>query len=162
VSPRLLLNERRLSPVAQLLRAGTRGDTAGIRALLESAGLPTDDLLAADPQFIVACDDDRVIATGALQSFGSSALLRSLAVAPDLRGAGLGRTIVRDLERLARAARIEQLFLLTQTAQRFFEHQGYRVIDRQAVPKDVQSSAEFRSLCPASAICMAKELTRPR
>jgi protein-tyrosine-phosphatase len=68
--------------------------------------------------------------------------------------------VVRDLERVAALDRIEQLFLLTQTAQRFFEHQGYRVIDRQSVPRDVQGSAEFRSLCPASAVCMAKDLTQ--
>ena len=142
------------------LRAGTERDAASIRALLKDAGLPTDDLLSSNPQFVVACEDDRVIATGALQSFGFSALLRSVAVAPDLRGAGLGRTIVRDLERAARAGRIEQLFLLTQTARRFFEQQGYRVTDRQSVPQDVQGSAEFRSLCPESAICMAKDLTQ--
>jgi hypothetical protein len=48
--------------------------------------------------------------------------------------------------------------LLTQTAKRFFEHQGYRVIDRGEAPKDVQGSEEFRVLCPASATCMAKTL----
>jgi len=117
--------------MAPQLRAGTERDAAGIRALLESAGLPTDDLLTSNPKFVVACEDDRVVATGALQRFGASALLRSVVVAADVRGLGLGRIIVRDLERVAQLDRVEQLFLLTQTAQRFFEHQGYRVIDRQ-------------------------------
>jgi GNAT superfamily N-acetyltransferase len=98
VSTRLLLDERRLNPVGPQLRAGTEGDAASIQALLESSGLPTDDLLSSNPRFVVACDNDRVVAAGALQSFGSSALLRSVAVAPKWRGAGLGRTIVRDLE----------------------------------------------------------------
>jgi len=146
--------------MAPQLRAGTERDAAGIRALLESAGLPTDDLLTSNPKFVVACEDDRVVATGALQRFGASALLRSVVVAADVRGLGLGRIIVRDLERVAQLDRVEQLFLLTQTAQRFFEHQGYRVIDRQSVRQDVQGSAEFRSLCPASAVCMAKGLTQ--
>jgi amino-acid N-acetyltransferase len=142
------------------LRAGADGDTASICALLERAGLPTDDLLTSNPQFVIAYDTDRIVAVGALQPFGSRALLRSVAVAHDRRGTGLGRMVVRDLERVAALDRIEQLFLLTQTAQRFFEHQGYRVIDRQSVPRDVQGSAEFRSLCPASAVCMAKDLTQ--
>jgi N-acetylglutamate synthase-like GNAT family acetyltransferase len=141
------------------LRAGTVQDAASIRALLESAGLPTEDLLTSTPLFVVACDNDRIIATGALQRFGRSALLRSVVVAADLRRSGLGRTIVQDLERLAQSTRTEQLFLLTQTAQHFFELHGYRVIDRQSVPHDVQASAEFSSLCPASATCMAKALT---
>jgi amino-acid N-acetyltransferase len=143
------------------LRAGTEVDVPSIRALLEGAGLPTDDLLTANPQFVVACDNDRVIATGALQGFGTSALLRSVVVVSDRRGSGLGRSIVHDLERVAREGGIAQLFLLTQTAQRFFERQGYRVSDRQSVPQDVQGSAEFRSLCPASATCMAKILASP-
>jgi len=142
------------------LREGTQGDAASIRALLESAGLPTEGLSASNPQFVVAWDSSRLVAAGALQRFGAAALLRSVAVAPDRRGSGLGRAIVRDLERVARLARVEQLFLLTQTAQRFFEHQGYRVIERTSVPQDVQGSAEFRSLCPTAAICLAKKLTQ--
>jgi N-acetylglutamate synthase-like GNAT family acetyltransferase len=66
--------------------------------------------------------------------------------------------MVEDLERVARAARITQLVLLTETAQAFFAHQGYRVLDRRDVPRDVQESEEFRSLCPVSATCMAKTL----
>ena len=143
------------------LRPGTDQDTASIRVLLESAGLPTDDLLTSNPLFVVACDSNRVVAAGALQRFGLSALLRSVVVASDLRGSGLGRSVVRDLERVAREGGIAQLLLLTQTAERFFEHQDYRVIDRQSVPEDVQGSAEFRSLCPASATCMAKTLASP-
>jgi amino-acid N-acetyltransferase len=141
-----------------LLRAGTEQDAASIRALLESGGLPTSDLLSSKPQFIVACEGAKIVATGALERFGTSALVRSVAVAVDLRGTGLGRIVVQDLERIARAAHITRLVLLTQSATRFFERQGYRVIDRHNVPRDVRESEEFRSLCPASATCMAKTL----
>jgi amino-acid N-acetyltransferase len=131
---------------------------AAIRALLQSAGLPTSDLVSSQPQFIVVCEDDEIIAAGALQGFGSAALLRSVAVAPHRRGSGLGQIIVQDLDRIARTAQINRLILLTQTARQFFEYQRYRVIDRSDVPPDMQASEEFRSLCPASATCMAKEL----
>jgi amino-acid N-acetyltransferase len=144
--------------MAPQLRAGTEDAAASICALLQSAGLPTEDLTTSNPQFVIAYDTGRIVAVGALQAFGVSALLRSVAVAHHLRGTGLGRIVVRDLERIAGLDGVEQLFLLTQTAQRFFEHQGYRVIDRQSVPQNVQGSAEFRTLCPASAVCMAKEL----
>lgn len=140
------------------LRAGTEQDAASIRVLLEGAGLPTDDLLTSNPQFIVACEGKAIVAAGALQFFGASALLRSVVVASGLRGTGLGRSVVEDLERVARAARITQLVLLTETARQFFERQGYRVLDRREVPQVVQESEEFRSLCPASATCMAKTL----
>jgi amino-acid N-acetyltransferase len=65
---------------------------------------------------------------------------------------------VSELERSAHAAQITQLILLTQTAAEFFAQQGYRVIERSSAPQDMQASEEFRSLCPSSAICMAKTL----
>ena len=129
-----------------------------VRALLERSGLPTSDLEAARPEFAVIREKDQVIAAGALQRFGSSALLRSVVVAPDRRGSGLGQAIVSELERMARSAQISRLVLLTQSAAEFFGHRGYRVIDRSTAPEDMQGSEEFRSLCPSSATCMAKSL----
>lgn len=140
------------------LRAGTSQDAAAIRTLLESCGLPTSDLLSSNPQFIVACEEAKIVAVGALQPFGSTALLRSVAVASDLRGTGLGRIIVQDLERIACAAGISRLVLLTESAKPFFQRLGYQVIERQEAPQQVQASEEFRSLCPASATCMARTL----
>jgi amino-acid N-acetyltransferase len=93
-----------------------------------------------------------------LQWFGKTALLRSVVVAPSARGKGLGQRVVQALEGAAREGNAALLVLLTLTAESFFERQGFRVIDRRSVPDDVQSSEEFRSLCPASAICMAKKL----
>jgi N-acetylglutamate synthase-like GNAT family acetyltransferase len=107
-------------------------DLIAIRALLERAGLPTSDLESAQPEFVVIRADGKATAAGALQRFGSSALLRSLVVAPDHRGNGLGRLIVSELEYSARAAQITELILLTQTAAEFFARQGYRAIERQA------------------------------
>jgi amino-acid N-acetyltransferase len=141
------------------LRAADEGDLAVVRPLLEQAGLPTSDLAGSKPQFTVLCEGGRIIAVGALERFGTAALVRSVVVAADRRGSGLGRTIVQELERVAPAARISRLILLTQTAREFFARQGYRVIERSEAPQDVQGSEEFRSLCPASAICMTKLLS---
>jgi amino-acid N-acetyltransferase len=134
-------------------------DMPAIRALLERAGLPTIDLISAQADFAVVREEDAVVATGALQRFGASALLRSVAVAPDRRGGGLGRMIVSELERRARAAQISELVLLTETAADFFQRLGYRAVDRNSAPAAVQTSEEFCSLCPSSATCMAKTLT---
>ena len=145
-----------------MLRVAAEADLPAVRRLLEQAGLPTSDLTATKPQFTVLCDDGRIVAAGALEPFGSAALVRSIVVAGDRRGAGLGRMVLRELERVARAARIRSLILLTQTAAEFFVHHGYRVIERADVPQDVQASTEFRSLCPASATCMMKVLSNSR
>jgi amino-acid N-acetyltransferase len=143
------------------LGAASAHDLLAIRTLLEGSGLPTGDLQSAQPEFVVIRESSRVIAAGALQRFGSSALLRSVVVLQSRRGKGLGQVIVSELERLARAAEIKQLILLTETAAEFFVHQGYHVIERNTAPHGVQQSEEFRSLCPTSAVCMAKLLTTP-
>jgi amino-acid N-acetyltransferase len=146
-----------------LLRTATAQDAPTIRVLLEADGLPTSDLKTAAPHFVVACDEKgRILAAGALQPFAETALMRSVVVAHEARGAGLGRRIVQELERLARTADVKELILLTQTAERFFAHQGFRAIHREAAPQDVQQSEEFRSLCPSSAVCMVKSLVPSR
>lgn len=160
-TPMSALNREMPAELVQL-RAGTAADAPHIHALLQGEGLPTEDLLNSAPEFIVACDTGgQIVAAGALQRIGQIALLRSVVVAPRVRRKGLGQRVVRELERVARAGKVKQLVLITQTARMFFERQGYRLIDRPSVPEDVQGSEEFRTLCPASAICMTKAITVP-
>jgi amino-acid N-acetyltransferase len=97
-----------------------------------------------------------------MERFGASALLRSLAVGPRFQRRGLGHMLVARLEREAEANGVEQLVLLTETAERFFRAIGYEVIDRSQVPEKIKQSAEFRMLCPASAVCMTKLLASSR
>ena len=124
----------------------------------QAAELPIADLDQARPEFAVLTEAGEIVAAGALERFGSAALLRSVVVAPDRRGAGFGSAIVRELECRARAAQVDCLVLLTETASAFFTEQGYEAIERAEAPVEVQASGEFRSLCPASAICMMKLL----
>ncbi len=135
-------------------------DLKVVRALLERHGLPTSDLVSARPEFVVIREGDEVVAAGALQRFGSVALLRSVVVAESCRGSGLGQRIVSELERRARSTGIKELILLTQTASPFFAARGFRVIERRDAPPKVQASEEFRALCPSSAVCMSKHVTR--
>ena len=140
-------------------RAPTAAEAEIIRDLLERSGLPTGDLGTARPEFVVATRDGGIVGIGALEHFGSAALLRSVAVEAQSRGSGVGRLIVEELERRARTANISELILLTLTAADFFGRLGYNTKERGAVPPAVRESAEFRSLCPASAVCMAKSIS---
>ncbi|MGH8289900.1 MAG: arsenic resistance N-acetyltransferase ArsN2 [Steroidobacteraceae bacterium] len=152
-----------MRPVAApTVRIATPADAQAIRDLLERSQLPTGDLTSARPEFVVACEGERVIGTGALERFGNTALLRSVAVERQWRGSAVGRLIVEELERRARAAGVSELILLTVTAREFFERLGYDAKDRAQAPPAVLDSAEFRSLCPASAVCMAKDLPLDR
>jgi len=141
------------------LRTATTDEAKIIHDLLARSGLPTGDLSTARPEFVVAAHGGQIIGIGALEHFGSAALVRSVAVEAQSRGSGVGRLIVEELERRARTARIDELILLTLTARDFFERLGYSAKERSDVPPAVRESAEFRSLCPATAVCMAKTLS---
>lgn len=142
------------------LRPQRPDEHEAIRSLLVGAALPVEDLDGANVQFIVASENDAPVGAIGLESFGGTGLLRSLVVRADRRGSGAGSRLVDALESLARERGFDQLVLLTQTAAPFFAERGYRVIEREDAPESVRASAEFRSLCPASAICMIKPLDR--
>jgi amino-acid N-acetyltransferase len=140
------------------IEVATDADLGAIRALLAQCRLPTADLEKSRPRFIVAREDAEIVGVGALELFGSTGLLRSVAVHARLRGTGLGKALVERLERDARTAHVSERVLLTETANVFFENRGYKAIDRKSVPRLVQDSEEFRSLCPQSASCLSKRL----
>jgi amino-acid N-acetyltransferase len=144
------------------IRRSQGADLAAVLALLQGAGLPTDDLTGAPGLHLWVLEaKESLFGVIGMQRFGAKALLRSLAVAPSYRQRGLGHQLVARLERDAQVNGVEQLVLLTETAEAFFRAIGYQVIDRRYVPEEIQRSAEFLSLCPASAHCMTKSLVPP-
>lgn len=140
------------------LRSPRATEQSALRSLLIAAALPVEDLDQAQVRFFVAIEDEEPVGVIGLEAFGTVGLLRSLAVRSDRRGAGIGGRLVEVLEAQAREAGFEQLVLLTMTAAPFFARRGYRAIDRAQAPAEVLGSAEFRSLCPASATCMTRSL----
>lgn len=144
----------------RFVRPTTAADSAALRSLLEQSALATADLTTApDLRFWVLIDGDQIVGAVGLERYGAAGLLRSLVVSPDSQRRGLGQRLVATLEREATAAGVKTLVLLTQTAERFFTRLGYIVSDRRDVPDAIRQSAEFRSLCPAAAVCMMKALS---
>lgn len=148
-----------MSALADLaVRRAIPADTRPIRDLLTAAQLPVEDLDRASVQFWVVGEGSPVVGAIGLERSGAAGLLRSLVVAPAKQKHGVGRTLVAALERDARQAGVDELVLLTQTAEAFFRRSGYGVVDRASVPAGIRALAEFKSLCPASAVCMTKRL----
>ena len=95
----------------------------------------------------------------ALELYGETALLRSLAVAQSRRGEGLGGRLAAAALEAAKASGVRNLYLLTQTAEKFFPRFGFAVEPRALAPEVLGSSEEFRSACPASAVMMRARVT---
>lgn len=145
------------------IRAATAADLDAISTLLRSAKLPFEDLQPGGlGDFLVArsAPDGTAEPAGliGLERFADIGLLRSLVVVPSARGAGLGAQLMADLERLAAAAAVRELWLLTIDADAYFERFGYTTRDRADAPPAIRETAEFSTLCPGSAILMSKTL----
>lgn len=143
---------------ATTIGAATAQDLAAVLDLLRRSQLPTDDLERHLNTTIVARCDGRVVGSAALEVYGSGALLRSVAVDAALRGEGLGRRLTEAALALARSRHVQTVYLLTTTAGDFFPRFGFRRIDRTSVAADVQTSVEFTTTCPASALVLARDI----
>ncbi|GAB4463711.1 MAG: hypothetical protein Kow0031_41600 [Anaerolineae bacterium] len=142
----------------------TPADSPAIERLLRQADLPADDFAAHLPHFWVARHNGAVVAAIGLEPYGDVGLLRSLVVAAEWRGQGLAARLCRQMFDTAAGLGIERLYLLTTTAADYFPRLGFRVVERDSAPPALQTTTEFASLCPASAVCMAldTEVPRPR
>jgi amino-acid N-acetyltransferase len=150
------------------IRVATLDDLPAIERLLRAAELPTDGVAdivkqhAAD--FVVAevrdADTDRpsLVGVAGLEVCCDNALLRSVAVRPEWRQHGVGRTLVQRLVCEAESRGIQALFLLTMTAEHYFPRFGFERIERGEVPPEIAATLEFKSACPASAVAMVKPL----
>jgi amino-acid N-acetyltransferase len=150
---------RRLKSHMPRLDISSRPSLAAAIALLKGAALPTEDLTDAH------CEDFYFAGAAAtptglvgLEVFGDVALLRSLVVAPGLRGAGEGTALLRHAETAARARGVRELYLLTTTAENFFAQHGYVRTARDAAPAAIRTTREFAGICPASSAFMCRRI----
>jgi amino-acid N-acetyltransferase len=140
------------------IRRATARDGEMVRGLLTGAGLPLAGITPGLEHFLVAHRDGVIVGAIGLELYPPLALLRSAVVSTAERGKGTGTALVRSIEDLAEFAGIQQLILLTTTAETFFAGQGYHRMDRDALSGPITHSVEFAGACPASAVCMAKHL----
>lgn len=130
-----------------------------IQTLLTDCHLPTDGIEFLTDNCLVAKLGSKIVGTVALEPCGESALLRSLAVAPDCRGRSLGRNLSARMVSQARLLGIEQLYLLTTDAERYFATLGFKRAERSEAPAQIRATSQFHSLCPKSAVCMARDIS---
>jgi amino-acid N-acetyltransferase len=130
------------------------GDLPAIGELLGRSGLEPDGLEEHLDTTLVARRHSQLVASAGLELYGRQALLRSVVVAPQLQGTGLGRRMTDQILALAQARGITQVYLLTETARDFFARFGFRPIDRADVPHEIQLSQEFTMACAQDAVVM--------
>src|SRR5687768_1529878 len=127
------------------LRPARPDDLPAIERLLTQSGLPLVGVAPALDDFVVAESEGMVVGVAGLEVRRESALLRSVAVAPDWRSRGVGAALVSRLIADAGGRGLRALYLLTTTAERYFPSFGFRPIARQDVPAEMRKPRSSRA-----------------
>lgn len=138
------------------IRKARKTDLPAVEKLLSLSNLPVDGVRDHFADFIVAEDTDGIEGAVGLEKYDSIALLRSAVVAPEHRGNGVGRRLVEQVLERAEEDGIDELYLLTTTAEKYFPRFGFKETTRAAVPEELKASAEFRGACPETAVVMRR------
>jgi amino-acid N-acetyltransferase len=141
-------------------RMAEPSDWAAVASLLTAAHLPLDGARDHLPGFLLAFAGDTLVGMAGTERYGDTTLLRSVAVAEDQRGTGLGQELVRRLLDQAHAEGVTAVALLTTTADRFFPRFGFQRVARERLPAALEASAELKGACPASSVAMLLDLRR--
>ena len=140
------------------LRGARSDDLPEVLALLRKAELPSAGVSETFSNFFVAEQEGRLIGAAGLEIYGPSALLRSVVVEDEWRGTGVGGRLIDLALGEARVRGIQDVFLLTTTAENYFPRFGFACVAREEVSESVTCSMEFQGACPASAVVMRKTL----
>jgi len=143
------------SDVESVVRSATEADVDAIHRLVsthmtEGRLLPRsrEEIAARIARFIVAVDDGRVVGCADLAPLSRRvAEVRSLVVSGGARSCGIGRRLVRELEKRALASSFESLTAFTHTPG-YFVQLGFSIVPHTWVPEkieaDCRTCAQFR------------------
>jgi amino-acid N-acetyltransferase len=140
------------------IERASAADTAAVEGLLRAAHLPLDGAADALSRAVVARDEDSIVGAAAVERYGDAGLLRSVVVAADRRGTGVGRELVAAAEAMARDEGIRDLYLITETAETWFPRLGYEVVDGQVAEAAVGGSIELTTVCRDTGVPMRRRL----
>lgn len=142
-----------------LVRPATEADLGAIETLLAVCELPVVRIAPHIKSFWVAETNDKtLIGVLGMLADGDKALLRSFAVAASQRKRGIGLALVRQALVQLREQSCTEAYLLTQTAEAYFAHLGFTVIERTAMPQTLLVESGLDQACPCSSVCMKYEL----
>lgn len=150
-----------ISPSIQFKKAQAF-DFEVVVEILKSAGLPTEDIEPTLPYFSIALADDKLVGVAGLEIYGTYGLLRSVAVLEDFRNFKIAHRLVNGILKEARLEGVKEVYLITTTAEKYFEKEGFEQVDRSVIPTEVAHSSQISSLCPSSAVVMKKKVEKPK
>jgi amino-acid N-acetyltransferase len=135
-------------------------DLGRVLDLLRAEKLPEHGVVEQFGHYLVVRDLGEVVGTCGLELYEDNALLRSLVVEPASRRQGAGDCLVRGAVSLGQKLGVRGLYLLTTSAQRYFERYGFQSCPRGDAPAGIRDSWELRQGCPSTAAFMRRALAQ--
>ena len=131
----------------------------GLVAALQAETLPTDDLTDPGRRFFAYRTlSGEIVGYAGYELYGKEAFLRSLVVLPAARGKGIGKAIVARIARRAFDEGARTSWLMTTSANAFFEAIGFKTVARTDAPEAILNTRQAKGLCPSSAAVLKRAI----
>src|SRR5574341_794822 len=131
---------------APALRLARPEDIPTIEKLLADEWLPPMQIAEFLPTFWVLDDGESVVGAAGLETHGEAGVLRSVVIAPELRGTGQGELLVQTALAEARQQRLRRVYLFTMSAMPFFARYGFRPCAMEDFEPPVRESWQYQGL----------------
>jgi amino-acid N-acetyltransferase len=126
------------------LRKARPDEIEEVRALIVSESMPVIELERWIEEFWVLDNGGELVGCAGVETYGEAAVLRSVAVAPSLRGTGEGIRLVQHCLDYARQLGAKRCYLFTMTAQNFFPKFGFEVCTLDDFEPAVREAWQYR------------------
>ncbi|PWI47256.1 hypothetical protein CEE45_12735 [Candidatus Heimdallarchaeota archaeon B3_Heim] len=127
-------------------------DLPEVLKLLQLLDLPIEGVKEHFQHFFILREDEMVVGCIGVEIYDNTGLLRSIGIHPSYQGKGFGQQMVSRLEEFSSEKELNSLYLLTETAEKFFLNLGYKYVSREEVDPNIKQSIEFTKLCPSSPV----------
>lgn len=140
-----------------LIRSSCSNDLPAVKKLLKDLHLPIEGVQDQFKNYIILENQSKeLIGVAGLEIYNQFGLLRSVAVHQKFQNKNFGTDMVKKVEEFGKSKNLKEIYLLTETAEKFFSKHGYTIVQRDLVPKVIQASYEYSTACKVSAIVMKK------
>ncbi|MBK8807850.1 MAG: GNAT family N-acetyltransferase [Bacteroidales bacterium] len=123
-----------------IIERSVKSDLENIKTLLLDNDLPIDDLDDEGIQLFVVKIDYIIVGVIGLENYNTIGLLRSLAVKEQYKNQRIGEKLINYLVQISNRLGIQELYLLTTTADKYFEKFDFRRMIREYVPESIKNT----------------------
>ena len=129
-----------------ILRNASIDDIPSIEALLTAENLPTEGIINAIDTFWILDERGHLVGSIGLEIYEDVGFIRSVVVAPEKRGQGLGDRLMQVALNEALDRAFHRVYLFTVNADGFFSSFGFQKCPLEEFEPAVQTSSQYKTM----------------